>query len=71
MSSMVMIKCALTLKAVPTGFLTDILSLEQLKNEYANFNCPACGRVHRRSLNEAWLAEFEVSAPKGSLHPRG
>jgi hypothetical protein len=72
MSSMVMIKCPLTRKKVATGIVTDKTSFKLRKDECADFPCLACGQLHHLSINEAWLAEFDlpaecIGAPLGTI----
>jgi hypothetical protein len=69
---MVMVECPLTHKAVPTGIVTDKTSFKLHKGECADFRCLACGQLHHLSLNEAWLAKFDlpaecIGAPSGTI----
>jgi hypothetical protein len=71
MSSMVMIKCPGTHQDVATGILIDQLSFKNLEKQRGELNCPACGQVHHWSLDEAWLAEFELPAVMRWPKPQG
>jgi hypothetical protein len=51
----IMIDCPSTGRAVSTGIET--LSIEPLPTVIAMTQCPVCGRVHKWTKNDAWLAE--------------
>ena len=51
----VMIKCPATLGAVSTGI--EMCAVEELPFVVATMSCPACGRVHEWTKNDAWLAD--------------
>jgi len=52
---MLMIKCPSTGRAVSTGIETS--GVEQLPTVIATTVCPACGRVHEWTKDDAWLEE--------------
>jgi hypothetical protein len=52
---MVMIDCPNTGRAVSTGI--EMLSIEPLPTVTAQTVCSVCGRVHKWTKNDAWLAE--------------
>jgi hypothetical protein len=52
---MIMIDCPDTGLAVSTGIET--FSIEPLPTVTASTQCPVCGRVHKWTKNDAWLAE--------------
>jgi hypothetical protein len=52
---MVMIDCPNTGRAVSTGI--EMFSIEPLPTVAAQTVCPFCGRVHKWTKNDAWLAE--------------
>jgi hypothetical protein len=52
---MIMIDCPSTGLAVSTGIET--FSIEPLPTVTASTECPVCGRVHKWTKNDAWLAE--------------
>jgi hypothetical protein len=61
-----MIKCPATGRGVSTGI--EVCSTEGLPVVTATMLCPACGRVHHWTKNDAWLAvggEQYREAPRG------
>ena len=52
---MVMIDCPSTGRAVSTGI--EMFSIEPLPLVTATTVCPFCGRLHKWTKNDAWLAE--------------
>jgi hypothetical protein len=52
---MIMIQCPSTGRDVSTGI--EMLAVDQLPTVKAEIACPACGRVHAWTKNEAWLAD--------------
>jgi hypothetical protein len=54
--SMVMIKCPVTGRAVPTAIETEPASFRRLPKVTATMCCPACGRDHEWSVSSAWLS---------------
>jgi hypothetical protein len=61
-----MIKCPATGRGVSTGI--EVLSTERLPVVTAPMLCPACGRVHHWTKNDAWLAaggeQYREPAPR-------
>jgi hypothetical protein len=57
-----MINCPSTGRAVSTGI--EMSGVDQLPTVMATTECSACGRVHRWTKDDAWLAE-------GGEHYRG
>ncbi len=53
--AMIMIRCPSMGRAVSTGI--EVVDVEQLPIVIATTVCPACGRIHRWTKNEAWLTE--------------
>jgi hypothetical protein len=51
----IMIQCPSTGRGVSTGIET--IAVEQLPTVKAQTVCPACGRMHEWTKNEAWLAD--------------
>jgi len=51
---MIMIRCPATGRGVATGI--EVCATDQLPVVTATTRCPACGRMHRWTKNEAWLA---------------
>jgi len=51
----VMIECPATSRAVSTGI--EMCAVEELPLVVATMSCPACGRVHQWTKNDAWLAD--------------
>jgi hypothetical protein len=51
----IMIACPSTGHAVSTGI--EMSGFEQLPTVTATMTCSACGRVHRWTKEDAWLAE--------------
>lgn len=54
---MVMIKCPVTGKPVPTGFGMDRATFDNPTNQFTNNNvgCPHCGQTHTWSKPDAWV----------------
>jgi hypothetical protein len=52
---MIMIDCPNTGRAVSTGI--EMFSIEPLPTVTAQTVCPFCGRLHKWTKNNAWLAE--------------
>jgi hypothetical protein len=50
----IMIKCPATGRGISTGI--EVWATDQLPIVTASTVCPACGRVHQWTKNEAWLA---------------
>jgi hypothetical protein len=50
----IMINCPATGHGVSTGI--EVVATDQLPIVTATMVCPACGRVHKWTKNEAWLA---------------
>jgi hypothetical protein len=52
--AMIMIRCPATGRGVSTGI--EVCATDQLPVVTATTRCPACGRLHQWTKNEAWLA---------------
>jgi hypothetical protein len=55
MMGMITISCPSSGRAVSTGI--EMTSIEQLPTVTATTVCSVCGRVHKWTKNDAWLAE--------------
>lgn len=51
----IMIACPATGRAVSTGI--EMSAVDQLPTVKATMSCPACGRVHEWTKDQAWLAD--------------
>jgi hypothetical protein len=51
----IMIRCPATRHEVSTGIETP--DVEKLPSVKAKMVCPACGRVHDWTMDDAWLAD--------------
>jgi hypothetical protein len=51
---MIMIRCPATGRGVSTGI--EVCATDQLPVVTATTSCPACGRLHKWTKKEAWLA---------------
>jgi len=64
--AMIMICCPTTGRDVSTGIETP--DGEQLPLVKANMVCPACGRLHSWTKNEAWLANSGDQYRAATVH---
>ena len=51
----IMIRCPATGRAASTGI--EMLDVDQLPIVTATMSCPACGRIHQWTKNDAWLSD--------------
>jgi len=54
---MVMVKCPLTGRAIPTGIETDRESFQRSTVFFARTRCPICRTDHAWFAREAWVRE--------------
>jgi len=54
---MVMVKCPLTGRAIPTGIETDHESFQRCTVFFARTRCPICHTDHSWFAREAWVRE--------------
>jgi len=63
----IMISCPATGRGVSTGI--EVCATDQLPVVTATMSCPACGRVHEWTKNDAWLASGGEQY-RGAGHPK-
>ena len=56
MAAMVVIKCPETDQEVPIGIRLDLHTLDKLPVDCASIECPACGKMHKWSKDNAFLS---------------
>ncbi len=63
--SAIMIKCPETGREISIGIDTDETSFAHLPKVSAATQCPACGKMHKWNVGEAWLQEGETKRGPG------
>src|SRR5437016_3406434 len=65
---MIMIRCPATGRAASTGI--EMLAVDQLPIVTGTMSCPACGRIHEWTKNDAWLGDGSEQYRLPRIKPR-
>jgi hypothetical protein len=59
----ILIRCAIYGRPVKTGLTTETIVFESLSELEIPLNCPACLKIHKWGVNDAWIDKGALKDP--------